>query len=434
MHVAMHSGGRQFEINSIDGLGFQGAIMGTKPLDAAQIEAGELLDAGEQLKFDLYDEAGTLLLAAGQSVSADMLKSIRRRGITNISKFGPSEPKDTENESVITGQERIRQQLADQPYNNDHESVLRTLIAETLSMLSGVRNAIIERDRINIDSLLDISEAFITQATDDVDLAVTTVLHESDFNTIESHALTLGVLGMLIAREIPLISKDEVADVGIAGFLHEMSLGRLMKTRDQNIGRFSELDFTNYAYHPLLSFELCDSIYRLSARAKTGMRQVHEQLDGTGFPCGVAGYQINRIGQILNVANAFLTLGTPSLGRPAFAPYDALICLLHQVQIHRCDASAVRGLLRLLSLFPLGSHVVLDDHSLAQVIRSNSPNYMQPIVRRIDDGEVVNLAQSNLRIANVIKDQPTTQLAVNNDLSKPLWFPSAMQQFMVSCA
>lgn len=399
--------------------------MRTKPFDADQIQSGE------RLPFDLYDESGMLLLAAGQPVTDEMLVRMHNRGVTHIPNSFPAE---AEKNLIKTGQERVRQQLASQPYSNDRESDLRKMIVEALSILGDVKTAVIERERINIDTLLDVTDSFIAQATDDVDLAVITILDESDFNQIESHALTLGVIGMLIAREIPLIGNDEVADVGIAGFLHEMSLGRLTRHDDLEIGRFSETDFTTYSCHPLLSFELCDSIYRLSARAKIGMRQVHEQLDGSGFPCGISGYQINRVGLILNVANAFLTLGTPSLGRPAFAPYDALLCLLHQVGSHRCDETAVRGLLRLTSLFPLGSRVLLSDNSEALVIRSNSPNYSQPIVQRFDDGEVINLVESHLSIAQVHKDNKTRKLVEKNDIKKPLWYPTAMQQFMLGCA
>jgi HD-GYP domain-containing protein (c-di-GMP phosphodiesterase class II) len=113
--------------------------------------------------------------------------------------------------------------------------------------------------------------------------------------------------------------------------------------------------------------------------------QVHEKPNGTGYPRHRTGPAIHVFAKILHVADAYLTLLTTSFARPPMSPYRALEYLLKQVRTGAVDRDAVRGLLQTVSLFPVGSQIVLSDGSLACVLRRNPGNYMRPIVALIRD-------------------------------------------------
>jgi hypothetical protein len=62
-------------------------------------------------------------------------------------------------------------------------------------------------------------------------------------------------------------------------------------------------------------------------------------------------------------------------------------CLLRQSAAGDVDPDAVRALLMVQSLFPIGSYVVLSDGSTARVLRRNGNNFSHPIVRVVKDGQ-----------------------------------------------
>jgi len=61
-----------------------------------------------------------------------------------------------------------------------------------------------------------------------------------------------------------------------------------------------------------------------------------------------------------------------------------MISLLRSAKDNSADPAAVRGLLNLLSLYPIGSRVLLSDGRAARVIRRNGNNYDAPVVQIVE--------------------------------------------------
>jgi hypothetical protein len=86
----------------------------------------------------------------------------------------------------------------------------------------------------------------------------------------------------------------------------------------------------------------------------------------------------------------------------------------------------VRHLLNLLSLFPIGSFVVLSDGSVARVLRRNGLNFTAPIVQRIQDANgrlipaqapeaLVDIAASPLEITQALPTPGREEIALTAD-------------------
>ncbi|QDS90360.1 Cyclic di-GMP phosphodiesterase response regulator RpfG [Rosistilla ulvae] len=402
--------------------------MGTLPDSSPQ------LSVGQPLREDILSSNGDVLYRSGEIVTAEIAERIQRHGLRRVLQDSTDVDPSLRTAGVHRKQ---RLKMANLPYSQERAEMLHRLIDESMSKLRELTASLHGRGRVDWQSLADIPMSFAKQSEQDIDQTLSSALHRSEYHELSSHCLTLGTLGMMIAQEIPGCSEDEILDVGIAGSLHEMGVGEL-ELGPEARSRRSELsasDFATYAQHPIVAYELCESIAGLSSRAKQGLLHVHEQLDGSGFPHSVGGQQLNRIARVLNVADAYLTLQNPLDGRPAIKPYDALVCLLYQVRAGRCDSEAVRGLLNLVSLFPLGSFVRLDDSRIAQVIRSNSPSYTKPTVVVVDSDEVINLRESENCIVAIAENPSSAEIRLQQDeLQRPCWIPSVHQPHSMSLA
>lgn len=93
----------------------------------------------------------------------------------------------------------------------------------------------------------------------------------------------------------------------------------------------------------------------------------------------------------------------------------------------RVDPQVVRALLNVLSLFPVGSFVLLSDDSTAQVVRSNGDNFANPVVSRVQDKDgnpidptiwdtIVDLSQSELRVAEALPTPGREEIVFNEEI------------------
>ena len=139
--------------------------------------------------------------------------------------------------------------------------------------------------------------------------------------------------------------------------------------------------------------------------------QIHERSNGTGYPRGRTSSQIHELAKIAGVADSFVALAACRPHRDGLQPYFIMKKLLGDVADGLFEAEVIRGLLRTISLFPVGSFVKLSDGRQARVIRANDDSYDRPVVELATSGpqrgskNVVDLLQeSKLRIVQTLPE------------------------------
>jgi HD-GYP domain-containing protein (c-di-GMP phosphodiesterase class II) len=172
--------------------------------------------------------------------------------------------------------------------------------------------------------------------------------------------------------------------------------------------------------HPLYTFEMLAKVPQLSDGIRIAAAQVHEKLDGSGYPRGLTETQIHPYAKILHVADAYVSLTEETWGRPAFISYDALVYLLNQVKNRSISLEAVRALLNVVSLFPIGSHVSLSDGSEARVIRRGNGVYTKPVVQRVGSDRTVRVDSGHASIVDLSHS--------DLEVSAPLPHPTRQEQ------
>jgi HD-GYP domain-containing protein (c-di-GMP phosphodiesterase class II) len=113
----------------------------------------------------------------------------------------------------------------------------------------------------------------------------------------------------------------------------------------------------------------------------------------------------------LYVVDAYVRLRSPRPGRPDAGPARALRRIVRG-NGRAIDGSVARALLRVLSLFPIGSRVQLSDASLARVVRANADDFTCPVVQLLPESDgaetphapLIDLAYSDLRVVRSLSD------------------------------
>ena len=196
------------------------------------------------------------------------------------------------------------------------------------------------------------------------------------------HSVQSSLLSMALGIESGL-PEDETLALGLGALVHDVGM-LLMPARLIGAEAITDRDRRELVRHPQHAVAALEQSAQAHAESRQVAAQIHERLDGSGYPLGLLGGDIHRLSRLAMVADTFLAMIAPRPYRPPHEPYRAVEELLFAARRGRFDPAAVRTLLRVVSLFPVGSCVWLSDGRVARVRRSNRHAVDRPVVMALD--------------------------------------------------
>jgi len=136
------------------------------------------------------------------------------------------------------------------------------------------------------------------------------------------HQRRVADLARAIAQKMGL-GIDEIEGIRLGGIIHD--LGKISVPAEilSKPGRISELEFEMIKSHPLTAFDILKTIKFPWPLAHIVL-QHHERYDGSGYPYGLAGEEINMHARILAVADVVEAMASHRPYRPALGIATAL--------------------------------------------------------------------------------------------------------------
>ena len=402
----------------------------------------EDLLVGTILERPLCDKSGRLLLAEGTTITAAVKKKLALRNLGSVRVSAIDASRLTLDDSLLEEDpgfflsDELAQKLdaiIDQGLllvKNDgpalknqmvfngrkafdarkREALLRQHQATSKTLDSMMRAAVHGRE-LQGKEITQLVATYLTEMTDDNQLVLSVALN-AEKRGLSEQSLQTALLAMSIGIELGL-DADNVRLLGICGLVHDWGMTRVPERITHKNGPLTPVEFLEIQKHPIYSVELLQNVSGIPEIVPLVVYQVHERLNGTGYPRGRCGNSIHLFARILNVADTYTALTVRRSYRPPLIPYAAIECLLHQSAQKSVDPKVVTALLNAFSLFPIGSFVGLSDGSIAQVLRPNAGQYHDPIVqvirdpkgRRVDASDpesLIDLAESEVKVLQAI--------------------------------
>ena len=250
------------------------------------------------------------------------------------------------------------------------------------------------------------AEELVVSMTEQLLSADEMVLHlvsdGDDGNNFFFHSLNVCVLSMLLARESGM-EAEQINLVGLGALFHD--IGKL-KIPSQILRKTEPLtmpEINLMAQHPRYGLELLSLTKNFPDEARGIVLRHHEYLDGSGYPDGLKGNQIDPLSQLVSLVNEYDNLCHVK----SRVPYSALSSLYKQRRSQFND-HYLSKLVRLLGLYPPGSVVQLSDGRVGLVMSINASRLLYPSVLVYDarvprhEAAIIDLEQVGLTIAKVI--------------------------------
>ena len=378
------------------------------------------LRVGVPLAHDIIDPEGRVLLRQGHVLHQNTVDRWIAQGFAKVFVANPDpEPPPPEPTSALT---------------RDYDSAL---VAEVDHLIAGAQTALNEmvfeiavRSEPKLNVIQSCSESLARAIVADCDLVAAQANRQHGRITSASNAallsrsVTLSTIATATAVNLGFAPHDCLT-VGLAGLLHDVSLYEETLAMILGDHPTSNERWEAMVRHPVHSSDLLSKCRDVSEQVRVVITQVHEQVDGSGFPRGIGGHLMSSHARVLNLVDAYLTLTDPNRHQ-AYVPADALAYLVGQTARGAFDLDCMRGLLATLSVYSVGSHVILNDDSTATVLRSSRSDPMRPVVR-MDDAKarIVDLRNSNnfVRSPSIDPSLPARRRLLRSELNSILWQP-----------
>ncbi len=399
---------------------------------------------GRAIQFPVNDKDGVLLLAAGATITSEIKRSLKARSIQHIAvnkadvgtvTLGGLTAEDNERalqlgmelttklDQIIDGGlltvkntgEAVKDQvvfIGCKAYDRKQRERLVESHNENGKQLGSMIGQALRGNQADGSQLANMTATYLKELTADADNVLTSAMNCSPDNEFASRALEVSLLSMAIGVEMGF-DADNVRDLGLCGLVNDWGMMRVPAEMRNAPRRLTNAEMLEIKKHPIYSLEMLQRVSSLPQVASVVAYQIHEQPNGRGYLRGRKGNTIHAFARIILVADNYIGLTRKMPYRPPYMRYSAMECLVRMARDRAVDPEAVRALLRIQSLFPIGSYVTLSDGSVARVMRRNQDNYTQPIVQRVQDAtgrrltdpaetELINVAEAGLSVEQAL--------------------------------
>ena len=436
-------------------------LAGAPPAQAAPAQAAsvkidvESLVAGRQLKHPIYDKGNLLLLAQGSIVTPRFKQLLLTRGIRDVmvsqadadnmaaqpqpdaaglQSTNPLDSAMTEKLDALVDaghlfKENAGPKLKDRlvlqgckGFGVAQRDALLAQHSQTCDALDDMIKAAAHGQPVSGQEIAGVVASYLTNLTSDVDCVLDVARRAGHYAALAEHCLQMSLFGMALAIELGM-SEVDVRTIGLSGLLHDWGMSHIAPEILDANRILTNAEFLEIKKHPGYTLDLLKSISTIPDMVPMICYQVHERPNGTGYPRGRTKNRIHPGARILHVADIYLALTSPRPFRKPLMPYAAIECLLRQAKESLVDVEVVRALLHVVSLFPIGSHVILSDGSTARVLRRNGNNYSSPIVQIImdangdftdllDETQIIDPSKQRLTIVKAVPATDSEQITL----------------------
>ncbi|ELH4835165.1 HD family phosphohydrolase [Vibrio harveyi] len=229
---------------------------------------------------------------------------------------------------------------------------------------------------------------------------------KNEFEDIYFHSLNVAVIAMMIGRAKGY-SAEQLKALSFAALFHDMGKIKIPTAILRKQVPLTEPESNYLKLHTKYGLDMANQIEDFPDSAKIVIAQHHELRDGSGYPEGLKGDEIDELAQVIIVANAFDNLCHTSIAAEQKIPYTALSHLYKNCK-HLYKEENLNILIKFMGVFPPGTVVQLSNNMVGLVISVNASHLLFPNVLVYDpavprtQAPIIDLASKDIKIVNAI--------------------------------
>lgn len=216
------------------------------------------------------------------------------------------------------------------------------------------------------------------------------------------HSVNVSIFAIKMAHYLNFSNQMQV-EIGMAGLLHDVGSGVIPESILFKDGKLTNRERTLLRQRPFSSYKILQSVGAEYPYLAESAYHVYERIDGSGYPNGLQGDEINIYAQIIGLVSVYEALIHSRPQREKFLHFTAVKEII-KAEKSGFQKKYLKTLLNIFSIFPLSSYVRLNSNAIGKVIETYPEFPMRPKLQIIFDSQdqkvltdrVIDLSENSL--------------------------------------
>lgn len=276
----------------------------------------------------------------------------------------------------------------------------------SLSQLRSVMSKIRNRPETAVTEATSMVDDIVGKLLSDDNVTLHLMNGKSEFEDIYFHSLNVSILAMMIAKSKGLSSR-KIKEIAFGALFHDIGKIKIPSAILRKTTPLTAPEDNYLKLHTKYGLDMANAIQDFPETAKNIIFDHHELIDGSGYPNGKKGDDIDEMAQIIAVANAYDNLCHNNIVAEQKIPYTALSHLFKNCKAQYNNEN-LSILIKLMGVYPPGTVVHLSNKMVGMVISVNSKNILFPNVLLYDpnvprtQAPIIDLADKDIKIEGAV--------------------------------
>ena len=268
--------------------------------------------------------------------------------------------------------------------NNTDNS--RTELYEKACMyLNQVLRAVKNRQSFALDPGFQILQKIAEFDALQDELFIMSIHLDDRFKFVIHHSVNVAIYSLKMAGDLGF-SKKQKMEVSMAALLHDVGMAVIPDKITYKHEKLSQQEIKIIRERPNYSCKILRCLGDEFAYLAESAAQVHERIDGTGYPRALKGEEIHEYAQIIGLLDMYEALIHSRPYREKLTYFTAVKEIINTCK-NQFQRKHLKSLLSIFTVFPIHSYVRLNSNAIGKVIETYSEQPMRPKLQIIFDSQ-----------------------------------------------
>ena len=274
---------------------------------------------------------------------------------------------------------------------------VETSYEEAILVVKQVLRELSAGGKLNYHKITQLSELVYGSVNDSVNvIKCLNNIRDKDEYTY-THCVNVAFYSMLIAKWLTL-PKEEIKEVIQAGLLHDVGKVLIPDEILNKRGKLLEFELDIMQRHSLIGYFSIKNISEISRPVKEAVLSHHERVDGSGYPYGLTGDEIDFYAKIIAVADVYDAMTQDRVYKKGVNPFEAFE-MFQTLGMGMFDIKILNVFLKNISSNFTGLNVILENGERAEIVYVPPHEITKPVI--LKGTTYIDITQSNIKILSI---------------------------------
>jgi HD-GYP domain-containing protein (c-di-GMP phosphodiesterase class II) len=197
---------------------------------------------------------------------------------------------------------------------------------------------------------------------------------------------SVSVCGMLASfGKVLELDIGAIHDIALGGLIMDIGKMRVAAALLRKPTKLSDEEFKHMKSHVILGADIIRMTPGIPPLALEVLEQHHERYDGSGYPKGLKGDEISRVGKMAAIVDVYDAITSDRVYGKGMSPAKAVQRMFEWAKNGQFDPELTQIFLKSIGIYPVGSLVRLESGRLGVVLAQSENNLLTPLIRVMYD-------------------------------------------------